>query len=97
MKEMRQITVRQMQPGQSGTVVEILGGHSPHRGRGHGGHGHGFVDRLQSLGIRPGKRITKVSGMFMRGPVTLQVGRAQVAIGYGMAGKILVEVEGENL
>lgn len=94
MKEMRQITVRQMQPGQSGTVVQILEGHGHHRGR---GYGHGFVDRLHSLGIRPGRRITKVSGMFMRGPVTLQVGRAQVAIGYGMAGKILVEVEGEKL
>jgi len=97
MKEKRQITVRQMQPGQSGTVVQILGGHGPHRGRGHGGYGHGFVDRLHSLGIRPGRRITKVSGMFMWGPVTLQVGRAQVAIGYGMAGRILVEVEGEKL
>ena len=32
----------------------------------------------------------------MRGPVTLQVGQAQLAIGYGMAGKILVEVNGEN-
>ncbi len=94
MKEMRQITVRQMQPGQSGTVVQILEGHGHHRGR---GHGYGFVDRLHSLGIRPGRRITKVSGMFMRGPVTLQVGRAQVAIGFGMAGRIMVEVEGEKL
>jgi ferrous iron transport protein A len=107
MGEKRQITVRQMQPGQSGTVVEILEGaprklglgwqrypgkHGPHKGRGHGGYG--FIDRLHSLGIRPGRRVTKVSGMFMRGPVTLQVGRAQVAIGYGMAGKILVEVDG---
>jgi ferrous iron transport protein A len=94
MNQHTQITVSQMQPGQSGTVVQILEGHGHHRGR---GHGHGFVDRLHSLGIRPGRRITKVSGMFMRGPVTLQVGRAQVAIGYGMAGKILVEVEGEKL
>jgi len=94
MIEKRQITVRQMQPGQSGTVVQILEGHGHPRGR---GHGHGFVDRLHSLGIRPGRRITKVSAMFMRGPVTLQVGQAQVAIGYGMAGKILVEVEGEKL
>jgi len=96
MNEKKQITVRQMQPGQSGIVVQILGGHGHHGGRGHGGHGYGFVDRLHSLGIRPGRRVTKVSGMFMRGPVTLQVGQAQVAIGFGMAGKILVEVEGEK-
>lgn len=93
MSERRQITVRQMQPGQSGTVVQILGGHGHHRGRGRGGHGYGVVDRLHSLGIRPGKRITKVSSMFMRGPVTIQVDRTQVAIGFGMAGRIVVEVD----
>lgn len=81
--EKRQVTVRQMQAGQSGKVVQISGG-------------HGLVNRLHSLGIRPGKRITKVSAMFMQGPVTIQVDRAQVAIGFGMAGKILVDVEEEK-
>ncbi len=75
-----QITVNHMHTGQSGMVVQIMGG-------------HGLVNRLNSLGIRPGKRITKVSAMFMRGPVTLLVDRAQVAIGFGMAGKIVVEVD----
>ena len=79
-----QVTVSQMRAGQSGRVVGIMGG-------------RGLVNRLNSLGIRPGKRITKVSAMFMRGPVTLQIDRAQVAIGFGMARKILVEVEGEKL
>jgi Fe2+ transport system protein FeoA len=92
--EKRQITVCQMRPGQSGIIVQILEGYGHQRGRGHGCHG--LAGRLHSLGVRPGKRITKVSGMFMRGPVTLQVGQAQLAIGYGMAGKILVEVDGEN-
>jgi Fe2+ transport system protein FeoA len=45
------------------------------------------------MGILPGKRIIKVSSMFMRGPVTVQVDRVQVAIGFGMAGKVLVEEE----
>ena len=49
--------------------------------------------RLEALGIRPGKRITKVSSMFMRGPVTLQIDHYQVAIGHGMAGRILVEID----
>lgn len=80
MNEKRQITIRQMGAGQSGKVVQILGG-------------HGLAKRLYSLGIRPGKRITKVSAMFMRGPVTIQVDRTQVAIGFGMAGKIVVEVD----
>jgi ferrous iron transport protein A len=92
--EKRQITVCQMRPGQSGKIVQILRGYGHERGRGHGCHG--LTDRLHALGVRPGKRITKVSGMFMRGPITLQVGQSQLAIGYRMADKILVEVDGEN-
>lgn len=80
MSEKRQTTVRQMHAGQSGTVIGILGG-------------HGLARRLDSLGIRPGKRITKVSSMFLHGPVTLQVNQSQIAIGFGMAAKILVEVD----
>ena len=79
MDEPKRITVRQMRAGQSGKVVQVLGGPR-------------LVNRLNSLGIRPGKRITKVSSVFMRGPVTIQIDRAQVAIGYGMANKIVIEV-----
>ena len=68
-----------LKPGQSGIVVEIQGG-------------HGLINRLSSLGIRPGQKITKVSSMLMRGPVTIQVGNAQVAIGFGMANKIIVKL-----
>jgi len=80
MKEKRQITVSQMGAGQSGRVIQVAGG-------------YGMANRLHSLGIRPGKRITKVSAMFMRGPVTIQVGQARVAIGFGMASRIVVEVD----
>jgi len=78
MTDGKQITLAQMKIGQSGTVVQIQGG-------------HGMVNRLSALGVRPGRRITKVSSMFMRGPITIQVDRAQVAIGRGMAKKIIVE------
>jgi len=80
MPEGKQITLAQMQSGQHGTVVQIKGG-------------HGLVNRLSTLGIRPGRRITKLSSMLMRGPVTIQVDRAQVAIGFGMARKITVELD----
>ncbi|MDD4876092.1 MAG: FeoA family protein [Dehalococcoidales bacterium] len=76
----KQKTLSQMQIGQSGVVVQIQGG-------------HGIVDRLNSLGIRVGKRITKISSMIMRGPVTIQVDRSQIAIGFGMASKITVEID----
>jgi len=74
------VTLRQMQSGQSGKVVQIQGG-------------FGLVNRLSALGIRPGKRITKVSSMLMRGPVTIQSGNTQVALGFGMANKIIVELD----
>ncbi len=78
MSDGKQITLAGMQIGQSGVVVQIQGG-------------HGLVNRLNSLGIRPGKRLTKISSMIMRGPVTIEVDRAQVAIGFGMARRIIVE------
>jgi len=77
------VTLRQMQSGQSGKVVQIQGG-------------YGLVNRLNAMGIRPGKRITKVSSMLMRGPVTIQSGNTQLALGFGMANKIIVELEGSQ-
>jgi len=77
MPDRKQTTLSRMEAGQSGIVVQIQGG-------------HGLINRLSALGIRPGQRITKVSSMFMRGPVTIQLGNTQVAIGFGMANKIIV-------
>ena len=74
-----QLTLRQMEIGQTGTVIGILGG-------------RGLVRRLEALGIRPGKKVTKIGSTLLRGPVTLRVDSAQVAVGFGMASKIIVEV-----
>ena len=73
-------TLEDLKPGEGGRIAQINGG-------------HGMVGRLAALGIRPGRRITKLSSGFMRGPVTIEVDRAQMAIGFGMAKRILVEVE----
>jgi ferrous iron transport protein A len=80
MHEGRQLTLAQMRTGQAGTVVEVLGG-------------HGLIRRLDALGIRPGRKVTKVSSTLFRGPVTLRVDNSQVALGFGMAKKIVVEVD----
>jgi ferrous iron transport protein A len=71
-------TLVQMRRRQRGTVLQLQGG-------------RGLVNRLNALGIRPGKKITKVSAMLMRGPVTIEVDRAHIAIGFGMARKIIVK------
>ena len=78
MLEGKWVTLARMESGKSGMVVQIQGG-------------RGLVNRLDALGIRAGKRITKVSSMFMRGPVTIEIDRTQVAIGFGMADRIVIE------
>jgi ferrous iron transport protein A len=52
-----------------------------------------MTTRLQALGIMPGKIVTKVSSAFMRGPVVIVVDRVQVAIGFGMASRIIVALD----
>jgi ferrous iron transport protein A len=54
--------------------------------------GHGIERRLESMGIRPGKKVSMISAHFWRGPVTVMVDKTKVAIGHGMAQKIIVEV-----
>jgi ferrous iron transport protein A len=74
------INLTQMQPGEVGIVKEIQGG-------------QGFIRKLQSMGVRPGKKITKVSSHFWRGPQTVKIDNMQIAVGFGMAKRILAEVK----
>ncbi|MBN1566569.1 MAG: ferrous iron transport protein A [Acidobacteria bacterium] len=69
-----------MVTGQSGVVVSVEGGHI-------------LRSRLEALGIRPGKRIRKVSSSFMRGPSVFEVEGSSIAIGFGMASRILTRTE----
>ncbi|MCS7250409.1 MAG: ferrous iron transport protein A [candidate division WOR-3 bacterium] len=47
--------------------------------------------RLESLGIYEGVKIKKISKSLLKGPVIVEVKSCKVAIGYGMAKKILVK------
>lgn len=80
MADGKRLTVADMEMGRSGVVVEI-------------GGGYGLINRLDALGIRRGKRITKTSAAFMRGPVVIQVDRGKVAIGFGMAKRVVVQLD----
>ena len=81
---MKEMHLTQIDENQTVVIKEIIGG-------------HGVARRLEALGIRPGKKITKISSHFWHGPVTVLVGKAKVAIGHGMAEKIMVEVVNEYL
>jgi len=72
------VDIIQLQPGEKGVVVDIQGG-------------WGLIRKLDALGIRRGVKIMKISSQFLRGPVIIQVGGTQVAIGFGMAKRIIVE------
>mgnify|MGYP001772861188 CR=1 FL=1 len=69
----------QLEQGQKGKIVELIGG-------------RGFLAKLDALGIREGIEIIKLSTISKKGPVIVQVGNTQVALGYGMAKRIIVEV-----
>ena len=77
---MNVIPLVQMEKGESGLIFEIQGG-------------YGFTRRMESMNIRVGKRITKLSSIFRRGPITIRIDHTQLALGFGMANKILVEVQ----
>jgi len=65
--------------GKSYRVVKIIGG-------------YGMIRKLNLLGVKEGKTIKKISSQPMRGPVVIEVGESQVAIGYRMAARVTIEV-----
>ena len=50
--------------------------------------GIGARKRLENMGVRVGKYITKISGA--SGPIVVKVDNSQIAIGRGIASKIMV-------
>jgi ferrous iron transport protein A len=72
-----------MRAGQRGKITRISGGHC-------------LARKLEALGIREGKEIKKISEQWMGGPVILRHGNTQVAVGFGMASKVFVQITGED-
>jgi ferrous iron transport protein A len=77
------VSLLDMQTGQSGVIVNINGG-------------RGLMTRLENMGIRISKKIKKIGSSMWRGPQTVEVDHMKIAVGYGMAGKIFVEVVSNN-
>lgn len=57
--------------------------------------GHGLKNRLENMGIRIGKKVKKLSSVTSKGPLIIEIAgsSSNVALGYGMAKKILVNYE----
>ncbi len=73
------ISLNNMPAGKNGIIKYIDGG-------------YGLIQKLDTLGIRTGKKIEKISKQWMRGPVIIRSGNSELAIGYGIAQKIMVEM-----
>jgi len=52
--------------------------------------GWGMQRHLSSLGVRPGKILRKITSQPMGGPIMVEVEGARVAIGRGMAARIII-------
>ena len=70
----------ELKPGESGRILIIRGG-------------VGLIKHLESMGVREGELVTKISGQILGGPQIVKVSNSQIAIGLGMARRILVSVE----
>jgi len=77
----RTMSLAEMPAGCDGTVCKLTGGQN-------------FVRRIEAMGIRLGIKLRKTSSQYLRGPVTVRTGNLQIALGFGMASKVVVEVEG---
>ena len=52
--------------------------------------GHGLQNNIRSMGIREGKVLRVVTRQPLRGPIVVEIDGMRIAIGRGMAKKILL-------
>ena len=69
-----------MRENQKGRDIEISGSAS-------------IKHKMMAMSLYPGREITKLGHFALRGPVMIRLGRSVVALGHGVASKIIVEVE----
>ncbi len=74
------IPITEMRIGEEGTIVGIKDKEP-------------FPRRLWVLGLFPGKKIRKLSSSLAGGSVVLRCGTQELALGRGLATRIMVEVE----
>lgn len=76
------IPLSELSPGEGGVVEAIYGG-------------RGMLTRLSSLGVTVGAEISVIQNASI-GPVLISVRGVRVAVGRGMAGRILVRVRSQS-
>jgi Fe2+ transport system protein FeoA len=80
----RKVPLTTLKKGETGIVISI---------RGEQGRVWGFGKRLMDMGLTPGTRVTVVKSAPFHGPFEILVRGSRLALGRGMAMRILVEIE----
>lgn len=87
-----ELHLTELRDGEKGIITSIKAS----QGRGRGGRGAGrswgLKRRLEDMGLTPGTKIAVVKSAPFRGPLEVYVRGSRLAIGRGMAERILVEV-----
>ncbi|MDP2928438.1 MAG: FeoA family protein [Candidatus Omnitrophota bacterium] len=77
---MKKISLAQLKSSHKGRIAEILGGGN-------------LQNKLANMGVHKGKEVTKLSHIGLQGPVVIRAGRSILALGHGVATKVMVEME----
>ncbi|MDH5448497.1 MAG: ferrous iron transport protein A [Candidatus Bathyarchaeota archaeon] len=86
-----ELPLTRLRDGERGVIISINASSSHRRRRHH--RKWGFQKRLEDMGLTPGTKVTVVKSAPFHGPIELQVRGSRLAIGRGMAERILVSVE----
>jgi Fe2+ transport system protein FeoA len=89
--EKREVPLTALKDGEIGIIISVKAGHGRGRGRRRGRWG--FEKRLMDMGLTPGTKVTVVKSAPFHGPLEILVRGSRLAIGRGMAERILVEIE----
>ncbi len=77
---MKKLSLVQVKANEKVRILEILGGSN-------------LESKLLSMGVYKGKFVSKLSHIGLKGPVVIKAGRTILALGHGVAEKIIVERE----
>ncbi len=73
------LSLVELDKGQSAKIVSFEGG-------------SGCQEKLENLGLREGIIVKKIRGMFRHGPIIVKAGQSEIALGRGLAAKVMVEL-----
>jgi len=73
------VSLLELAKGQSAKIVAIEGGEASQA-------------KLKNLGLRQGVTVKKIRDMFTHGPIIVKAGQTEIALGRGMAAKVILEL-----